>query len=74
MPPDLALTIGLILAVFAIPSIVSAMSDGRAPRISALVVTISGGLLIYALRARPGGYVPAEIPDVMVRTISALLN
>ena len=39
--PDLMLTLGLILGVLAVPSILSALSDRRAPRASALTILIS---------------------------------
>ncbi|SLN73440.1 hypothetical protein ROJ8625_03934 [Roseivivax jejudonensis] len=74
MGPDLALTLGLVLAVFAVPSVASALSDGRSPRISSLVVAISGGLVIYALRAKQGGYTLGDIPDAIYRTLSSFMG
>ena len=44
MEPDLALTLGVIIAAFSVPSILSALSDSRAPRASALTILIGGGL------------------------------
>ena len=43
MDSDLALVIGLVLAALTIPSILSAVSDKRAPRASAITVLIAGG-------------------------------
>lgn len=63
MDPDLALTLGLVIGGFSIPSIMSAMTDGRAPRASALTILIAAALVIYALVAKPGGYTLAQIPD-----------
>lgn len=67
MDSDLLLVLGIILAVFSIPSIMSAMTDGRAPRASALTILIAGGLVLYAIQSQPGGYSLQEIPDVFVR-------
>ena len=45
MDTDMALILGLVLAAFSVPSMVSAYSDGRAPRASALTILIAGGLI-----------------------------
>lgn len=74
MQPDIALVVGLVLAMFAIPSIISAFSDSRAPRGSAITVLIAGGLVLYALQNQPGGYRMDEIPEVFVRVLADLLN
>ena len=66
MPYDLYLTIGAIILVFAIPSVVSAYSDGHAPRVAAIMVLIGGGLMVGAATQKPGGYEFTEIPNVFV--------
>ncbi|MEM6939130.1 MAG: hypothetical protein AAF943_01645 [Pseudomonadota bacterium] len=71
MEPDLALSIGVLVAAFSIPGILSALSDSRAPRASALTILIGGGLILYALRMQPGGYTLGEIPDAMMRAWNA---
>lgn len=74
MNPDIALVIGLIVAGFSIPSILSAISDGRSPRASALTILIAGGLILYALQTQPNGYTLAEVPDVFVRVFAIFLK
>jgi hypothetical protein len=74
MDPDFALVVGLLLAWLAIPSIVSAYSDRRAPRVSAILVVIAGGLVLYALRMRPEGYHWSDIPEAFVRVAAWVLN
>jgi len=69
MDPDLALSLGVIVAAFSVPSILSALTDKRAPRASALTVLIGGGLVLYAMSSKPGGYAMNEIPDVIMRSI-----
>jgi len=64
MDTDLALVLGLVIGGFSIPSILSAMSDRRSPRASALTILIAFGLLFYAMTAKPGGYQIDQIPDV----------
>lgn len=70
MDPDLALVVGLIISAFSVPSILSALSDSRAPRASALTILIGGALVLYAIQTGQGGYGLAEIPDVFVRVIA----
>ncbi|MFC6639558.1 hypothetical protein GV827_12280 [Sulfitobacter sp. JBTF-M27] len=69
MDPDLALSLGLVVAAFSIPSILSAISDSRAPRASALTVLIGGALILYAVQSKPGGYELGEVPDVFVSVV-----
>jgi len=71
---DLVLVIGLVLAVFAIPSIVSSLSDGCAPRVAILTILLAGGLVLYALQTNPGGYTLADVPNVFVRVVAQFIN
>jgi hypothetical protein len=73
MDSDLALILGLILGGFSIVGIFSAIADGRGPRASAFTVIIAGGLLIYALSTKTGGYTFAEIPDVFFKVVAQIL-
>jgi hypothetical protein len=70
MEPDLALVIGLVIAGFSIPSMMSAVTDGRAPRASALTILISFALIFYAVYQKPSGYSMSEIPDAFVNVMS----
>ena len=70
MDSDLALVIGLVLAALTVPSILSALSDKRAPRASAITILIAGGLIVFAVQDKPGGYQLAQLPDVFVNVIA----
>lgn len=70
MDTDLALVIGIIIAAFSVPSVLSALSDKRAPRASAITILIAGGLIVFAVQGKPGGYAPEQIPDVFVNVIA----
>jgi hypothetical protein len=72
MPFDLYLVIGIVILAFAIPSIVSALSDGRAPRVAAVMVLIGGGLVVWAVAKKPGGYTLEDIPHAFVRVIGEI--
>ncbi|GGX43383.1 hypothetical protein GCM10007385_09120 [Tateyamaria omphalii] len=73
MSPDYYLVFGILLAGFSIPSVLSAISDRRAPRASAITILIAGGLILLAIQTKPGGYSIEEIPDVFVRVIAAFI-
>jgi hypothetical protein len=74
MDTDLMLVAGLLICVLAIPALLSAFSESRAPRAGAIMVLIGGVLLVVALSQRPTGYSFAEIPDVIVKVISRYIN
>ncbi|KEJ90908.1 hypothetical protein [Sulfitobacter donghicola] len=70
MDTDLALVLGLIIAALSVPSILSAISDKRAPRASAITILIAGGLIVFAIQGKPGGYNMEQIPDVFVNVFA----
>ncbi|MEO0379040.1 MAG: hypothetical protein AAF252_02150 [Pseudomonadota bacterium] len=74
MTPDMYLVLGILVAAFSVPSILSAISDGRAPRASAITILIAGGLILLAISTQPGGYTLQEIPDVFVRVIAPFIS
>lgn len=74
MDTDLALVIGVALGVLSIPSVLSAMSDRRAPRASAITILIGGGLILYAVITHPGGYTFEQIPTVFTNVIGRYLS
>ncbi|WP_299297511.1 hypothetical protein [uncultured Tateyamaria sp.] len=73
MSPDMYLVLGILIAGFSIPSVLSALSDRRAPRASAITILIAGGLILLAVQTQPGGYSLQEIPDVFVRVIARFI-
>jgi hypothetical protein len=73
MDADLALVIGLVVAVFAIPAMVSAYSEGRAPRVASFAVLVAGGLVVWAVTSKPGGYTLSDIPDAIISVVGRVL-
>lgn len=73
MDTDLFLVIGLVIAAFAMPSVIGAFSEGRPPRAAAILVMIGGGLIILAVTQRPGGYSFADVPQAFARVVGAYL-
>lgn len=74
MDTDIALVIGLVLVGFSIPAMMSAITDGRGPRASALIILIAFVLVLYAVTQKPGGYSMAEIPEAFVHVVSLIIR
>jgi hypothetical protein len=74
MDTDLFLTIGIVLFILTIPSLLSAWTEGRAPRFGAIMLLASAGLVIVALTQHPGGYAFADVPEVMLEVVGRYLN
>lgn len=74
MDTDLILVIGLLATALAIPSLLAAYSESRAPRAGAILVLIGGVLLAVALTQKPSGYSFDEIPDVIMKVLARVLN
>jgi len=70
---DLAMVVGIVLAVLSIPSILSAVTDRRSPRASAITILIAGGLIVFALRENPGRYSFENLPEVFVSVAADFL-
>ncbi|HKL65043.1 MAG TPA: hypothetical protein VJ886_02945 [Roseovarius sp.] len=73
MDADLAMAIGLVLGVFSVPALLSAISEARPPRVGALVMMIAGGMILWAITQKPGGYTFAELPAVILNVMARYL-
>ncbi|MDT0681138.1 hypothetical protein RM543_00455 [Roseicyclus sp. F158] len=74
MGPDLCLTLGILLGLISVPSLVSAFSDSRPPRAAVLLIVAATALIATATTRKPGGYRIEQIPDVILETIGAVLT
>lgn len=74
MDTDLMLTLGIVLMVLTVPSLLSAWVDGRVPRLGALMVLASASLIVAAMSTRPAGYRFDEIPGVMIAVFARVVN
>jgi uncharacterized membrane protein len=70
MNTDILFVVGFFIIVLAIPAIVSAFMDGRAPRAPMPIILIAAMMIGYAVRERPGAYNYETIPDVIVRVFT----
>ncbi len=74
MTPDISLALGLLIFVFTIPAIFSAVVDGRVPRAPALMAAIGGVFITWAILQKPGGYTLEEIPQVLMGVLAQLIR
>jgi hypothetical protein len=70
MDADLFLTLGILLLVLTIPSLLAAWVEGRAPRIGAIMLLASFGMIAGAASTKPSGYVLNDIPDIMIAVLT----
>jgi hypothetical protein len=73
MSTDLALVMGIVIGMFSIPSAISAFSDRRVPRASAVTIIIAGALILYAVQNKAGGYRFEDIPNAFIEVIADVM-
>lgn len=74
MTPDVILVIGIVVGVFSVPAIVSAISDRHTPRAAVLVLIAAGCLVFWAVQKKPGGYSFSDVPNAFVRVIGQIIR
>jgi hypothetical protein len=74
MDTDLILSLGIVLLILTIPSLLAAWVEGRVPRLGALMILASSSMIVTALATRPGGYRFEEIPGIMVAVAARAFN
>lgn len=70
MDTDLILTVGIVLLVLSIPSLLASWAESRAPRMGSIMVVAALGLIIFALYEKPGGYAFNQVPGVMIGVVA----
>ena len=71
---DLLLTVGIVLLVLSVPSLLSAWVESRAPRLGSIMVIAALGMIVTALVTKPGGYAFNDVPGVMVKVIGGFFQ
>ena len=69
MDSDLALCVGIVIFAFAIPSVISAFSESRTPRMAMIFAVVGGAFIAYALSRAPAQFAINDVPDVFARVI-----
>ncbi|WP_420569307.1 hypothetical protein [Thalassovita sp.] len=73
MDPDVIFVLGLFIAIMAIPSIVSAWSDGAVPRVASVMLILGGAMMVWAHSHHVGGYRFNDIPDLIIRVVGKFI-
>lgn len=71
---DLLLTLGIVILVLSIPSLLAAWAESRAPRLGSIMMITALGLIVSALMIKPGGYSFNQVPEVMVNVVTRYLQ
>ena len=66
MDPDFMLVLGLFFIGIGAFSLVEAFSHANPPRLASILFVTGGGLVVWAVSVRPGGYSFGEIPGIVV--------
>jgi formate-dependent nitrite reductase membrane component NrfD len=71
---DLLLTVGIVLLVLSVPSLLAAWVESRAPRLGAIMAIAALGMIVTALVTKPGGYAFSQIPGVMAKVLTGFFQ
>lgn len=74
MDTDLLLVTGVVVAILAVPSVISAFSESRPPRAAAVLFLIGGTLVVIALTQGTTRYSMGDLPEVLTRVVARYLN
>ena len=68
------LVVGIVLAVFSVVAVLTALIEGRRPRVAAIMVLIAGGILALAVMQSDHGLRWEDIPNAFVAVVAAILK
>jgi hypothetical protein len=71
---DLILTLGVVLLILSLPSLLSAWVEGEAPRLGAIMLVAGLGMIIGSAAYHPSGYRINDVPGIMVGVVARMLN
>jgi formate-dependent nitrite reductase membrane component NrfD len=74
MDTDLVLTIGIVLLVLTLPSLLASWVEGRAPRVGAIMLIAALAMIVTAMLYKPGGYAINDMPGVIVGVFARLIG
>lgn len=74
MDVELIFIVGVVLSVFSVPAVMSAFSEGRAPRVAMIAIIVGGSMVVWALSKNPNGFTLWEIPEIFVRVVARYLT
>ncbi|MBZ0127808.1 MAG: hypothetical protein K8F59_01705 [Rhodobacteraceae bacterium] len=71
---ETTLVIGMVLSVFSLVAILNAWIENSPPRTAAIMVMISGGILVIALLKAEDGLQWHDIPDSFIAVAARILG
>ncbi len=71
---EVLLVCGSVLGVLSVISVLSALIEGRRPRVAAFAVLVSGLLIWQAVGKSDDGVTLVDIPNAFVTVAAGLLN
>ncbi|MFN6924807.1 MAG: hypothetical protein ACK4P8_04080 [Tabrizicola sp.] len=74
MDTDLVLTVGIVIAVLSVPSLLSAWAESRTPKVGVVMLIVAIGMVLFAVMTRPGGYSFEEVPKVMLNVFARVIR
>jgi len=74
MDTDLALTVGILLAVLSGPALLAGWADNRLSRAGAALLVLGAVLVLTAIFLGPNGYPLGDVPIVMLGVLARLVN
>lgn len=72
--PDLIMIVGIVVAALSIPSIISAFSESRAPRLGIILIVTGAAMVAWSINAKPGEFSFEEIPDLFITVLGRYLG
>jgi hypothetical protein len=73
MDADLALVIGIVMALLSFPMILQAYTHGTGFKSSSLLLLVGVVMIIFAVNKQPGGYSWDQVPGVFVKVIGGFV-
>jgi formate-dependent nitrite reductase membrane component NrfD len=74
MDTDLVLTVGIVLLALSLPSLLQGWVEQRMSRLGVVMVLAGASMIVAAWLYRPTGYSIPEIPGIMLKVVSRLLD
>ena len=74
MDNDFILVLGMLIAILGVPSLISAFSSSRPPRMALILFVIGGGMISWAITQQPGSYTFDNLPDVVTGVIAKIIR
>ena len=74
MDNDFLLVLGVFIGLLSVPSMISALSDGRPPRAAIMLFVIGAGLVAWIVTSAPNTYTIEAFPKLVLDVIGGLVR